>query len=227
MGRHSEHRDRVAAQVGHSLRTRVSLWEFGQNDAKRDSGSKLVRLGLASAQRVGRGFNGIVLSSESSIVISPSDAEIIAKFGLAAINCSWNRLDEIPFSSVGKKRLHRKLPFLVAANPVNYGRPFKLNTAEALAAALVIVNAGDDPHILLEPFQYGLEFLRLNADVLQAYAAANNVDGVVAAETAFLQSMQKSRRQLSADDDGSYLNRADLPSSDDGDCGDETDEFEP
>ena len=50
----------------------------------------------------------------------------------------YNRLDEIPFDKMGKKRNHRYLPFLCAANPVNYGKPYKMNTAEATAACLYI-----------------------------------------------------------------------------------------
>ena len=54
------------------------------------------------------------------------------------------RLDEIPFQTMGTSRHHRILPFMVAANPVNYGRPFKMNTAEAMAAALYIAGFKED-----------------------------------------------------------------------------------
>ena len=48
------------------------MWEFNQNDAKRDSGSKLVRLGLASALRIRDPFPGLVLSAEAGVVVSDS-----------------------------------------------------------------------------------------------------------------------------------------------------------
>jgi pre-rRNA-processing protein TSR3 len=131
------------------------MWEFGQNDPKRDSGSKLQRLGLAKTLKLGKSFPGVVLSSEATIIISPADADIILQHGIAGINCSWNRLSEIPFGSMGKGRHHRILPFLIAANPVNYGRPFKMNTAEAMAACMYIAGFKDDALLMMEPFSYG------------------------------------------------------------------------
>ena len=71
---------------------------------------------------------------------------------------------------MGKGRNQRILPLLFAANSVNYGRPFKMNTAEAMAATLYIAGFKQDAHTLLSSFPYGKEFLRLNFDALEAYA---------------------------------------------------------
>ena len=114
--------------------------EFSQNDARRDSGSKLsarARRGLDARAA----FRGIVLAADAAQVLSPADAPVIAAQGLAGVNCSWRGLDAVPFAALGRPELRRRLPFLVAANEVNYGKPLYLNTAEALAAALRI--AGD------------------------------------------------------------------------------------
>lgn len=40
------------------VKARLCMWEFGQNDPKRDSGSKLKRLGYASLLKIGQSFPG-------------------------------------------------------------------------------------------------------------------------------------------------------------------------
>ena len=62
------------------------------------------------------------------------------------------------------------MPRLLAANSVNYGKPYKMNTAEAMAACLYIAGFKEQARILLEPFGYGEEFIRLNFDHLELYS---------------------------------------------------------
>lgn len=192
----------------------LAMWEFNQNDPKRDSGSKLVRLGLAKKLRIGAGFSGIVLSSEAQEVVSPNDRDIVGVSGIAGINCSWNRLEEIPFRTMGNSRHHRLLPFMVAANPVNYGRPFKMNTAEAMAATLYIVGYKSEAEQILEPFGWGPEFLRLNNEVLELYSAATDSASVKEAEEEYLERSRKETESAAVTDDpDNYMNGMDLPPS--------------
>ena len=63
--------------------------------------------------------------------------------GLAVIDCSWKHADHI----FQKFRTGRRLPRLLAANSVNYGRWEKLSSAEALAAALFLIQHNDHADI--------------------------------------------------------------------------------
>ena len=203
----------VAAQPS-PLATRVCLWEFSQNDARRDSGSKLVRQGLARRLDARASFQGIVLAADAARVLSPADAPLIQTRGLAGVNCSWRGLDAVPFGTLGRPELRRRLPFLVAANEVNYGKPLYLNTAEALAAALRIAGLTRDAELLLAPFASGGAFFALNADAFEAYAAAVDGDGVAAAEARFLADCEAARaeaRAARAAPEGGYLADGDLP----------------
>ena len=209
--------EEIVGGARREMSSRVFMWEFGQNDPKRDSGSKLRRLGYAGLLRIGQSFPGVVLSSEAKVYVSGADSEIVREHGVGGINCSWNRLGEIPFGSMGKGRNQRVLPLLVAANSVNYGRPFKMNTAEAMAACLYIAGQKEDAQALLSPFGYGPEFFRINHDALEAYAACDSHEAVVAAQAVFLregeqrQADKEERLAANKERGGDYLDEADLP----------------
>ena len=44
--------------------------------------------------------------------VSPADRDIIAQSGLAVVECSWARLDEVPFGRIASphERLRASLP---------------------------------------------------------------------------------------------------------------------
>jgi len=178
-----------------NLSVKICLWEWGQNDAKRDSGSKICRLGYASQLKIGQSFQGIVLSSEATIVASPADIDIVQRYGIAGINCSWNRLEEVNFRLMGKGPNQRLLPLLFAANSVNYGRPMKLNTAEAIAATLYITGYKEDAHSLLSSFGYGPEFFRLNYDALEAYSSCTSSAEVIIEQQKILDALDEKRNE--------------------------------
>ena len=118
-GRGGRGRGRAAAAQPSPLATRVCLWEFSQNDARRDSGSKLVRQGLARQLDARAAFRGIVLAADAPQILSPADAPVIAAQGLAGVNCSWRGLDAVPFGALGRPELRRRLPS-VAARTSNF-----------------------------------------------------------------------------------------------------------
>lgn len=100
----------------------LRMWDFLQCDPKRCTGQRLSRRGLMQAMSLKQPFKGLVLSPNGKKSVSPADGLILASSGLSVIDCSWARLDEIPFKQM-KSGEHRLLPFLVAVNPVNYGKP--------------------------------------------------------------------------------------------------------
>jgi len=126
----------------------------------------------------------IILNPFSKIAHSPADRQRAESNGLAAIDCSWVHADDM--FHILTRGASRCLPYLIASNPVNYGVPTKLTTAEALAAALYIMGFKDRSEEVLSIFKWGPNFIRLNQRFLQSYSRAKNSHGVVCMQQRFI-----------------------------------------
>ncbi|TBU24618.1 hypothetical protein BD311DRAFT_857199 [Dichomitus squalens] len=228
----------------------VAMWDFDHCDPRRCSGKKLARQGLIQTLRVGQKFRGIVVSPKGTQPVSPADKDIVAQSGLAVVECSWARLEEVPFnriaspherlplqsssktridgdfeyssqesSQIGFKSRFRGLvslrkhvltspvrivPYLVATNPVNYGKPWRLNCVEALAAAFYITGFDSYAERLLSGFGWGHSFWEVNQHLLEQYKTCESAEAVSAMQEKILadleQSYDESRRTSDAVD---------------------------
>lgn len=163
----------------------VSMWDLNHCDPKKCSGRKLSRHNLINLLKLGQRFPGLVLSPVGKQCVSPNDREIIEKFGLAVIDCSWAKIDETPFGKM-KSPHPRLLPFLVAANPINYGKPYQLSCVEALAAAMFITGHKREARFYLSKFSWGHSFLELNDEALELYSKCTDSHSVIEAQEKFL-----------------------------------------
>lgn len=179
---------------------KAACWDLGHCDPKRCSGKKLIRMGMMRDLKLGQRHNGVIITPNGKRVVSPADSELIDQFGAAVVECSWARMDDVQWNKVGGK-CERLLPYLVAANTVNYGKPWRLNCAEALAAAFYICGHPDWAEQLLEPFSYGPSFLEINSTLLKKYAACEDEAGVKKTEAEWMERLEKEYAKNREDDD--------------------------
>lgn len=160
-----------------------------QCDPKKCSGLKLGRSGLAMIiMHLPRLPSGtVILNPFAATAFSPADRRDVDSRGLTVIDCSWNQLEEgFKFRIRGE---HRCLPFLVAANPVNYGSIGKLSTVEALSGAVFILGKETLARRLLSKFKWGPTFLELNEKLLSEYQRAKNSTQVVQIQERLIQEL--------------------------------------
>ena len=165
---------------------KISVYHAKQCDPKKCSTLKLKRFGMVRVvSRVKFLPKGaVILNPFSEKAFSSADRERIFHRGLAAIDCSWIHADEV--FELHMRGASRCLPYLIAANPVNYGIPTKLSTVEALAAALYIAGFKRKAEKLLSIFKWGLQFIRLNQKFLDSYAKAKDSSDVVELQKKFM-----------------------------------------
>jgi len=168
-----------------SGKVRITVYHAAQCDPSKCTALKLKHHGLIRTVSHMRFIpkRAIVLNPFSETAFSPEDKKRIEDFGLAALDCSWEHAEKVLQKHV--RGTSRCLPILVAGNPVNFGKPTKLTTAEALAAALYIAGFRDDAVELLSVFRWGHTFLELNHERLEDYADAKNSLEVVELQKRF------------------------------------------
>ena len=152
---------------------KLHIYHAKQCDPKKCTGKKMARFGLANlfekVQNIQRG--SILLDPMAQKALSPADD--ISR-GITVLDCSWEELERVFPQLEMKKLQHRALPYLLAANPVNFGKPFKLNSVEAFAAALYILGHKDQAATILAKFNWGHTFLELNKEPLEDYSEARD-----------------------------------------------------
>ena len=117
---------------------------------------------------------GIILEPLCGKVFGPEDHALIINGGsLVGLDCSWAHIEESVAQVMRRTRLQpRMLPLLLAANPVNWGKPGRLTTAEALATVLNLIGRVKQARDVLGAFRWGERFFELNKEPLDAYAKA-------------------------------------------------------
>lgn len=165
-----------------------AIW-LAQDDKSKNTAVKLARKKLISLhERMNRlPRKGIILDPLCGKVLGPEDRELMDKGGnLVVLDCSWAQIEESVEIVSKRTRLNRRmLPLLLAANPVNWGKPGKLSSVEALSASLWILGRKKQARNLLSAFSWGEQFIKLNQEPLDAYESANSSEELVRMQLEF------------------------------------------
>ena len=115
----------------------VIVYDKNQCDPKKCTAKRMLKFGLAKEAKTLRSIpsGSIVLSPFAEKALSPADVRY-SKSGLVVMDLTWTNIDDFPRPT---RTQDRALPYLLASNPVNWGRPMELNSAEAVMASLIIL----------------------------------------------------------------------------------------
>ena len=153
-----------------------SLW-LAQDDPKKNTAVLSSKRGdITLHKRVNTlPKKGIILEPLCGKIFGPEDHNLVTQQNgsLVGLDCSWKQIESSVEQVMRRTRLKpRMLPLFLAANPVNWGKPGKLTTIEALAAATYLTGNREQASQLLSGFRWGERFIELNYEPLEEYSCA-------------------------------------------------------
>lgn len=159
---------------------RLYVYHANEDDPRKCSAKKLEKFGYVKLEKNIRKTpkNSILLNPFAEKSISKEDLKLAKDSGILAVDCSWKNAEN-SFDYLDKRNHSRALPFVVAANPVNFGKPFKLTTLEAFATSLFIFDEVKKAEELLNLYKWGPHFLSLNKEPLEEYRHAKTSKEIV------------------------------------------------
>ena len=178
---------------------KLSMLYFDQCDPKKCTGKKMERLGLLKETKFSRNYGGILLTPNGKKVCSIEDHEIIAKKGICVIDCSWAKFNELHLDL--HKIETRSLPFMVAVNPVNFGKAFKLSCAEAFAACLYLGGFEKEARFIMDHFKWGAHFFKINEELFGKYKGVTSQDELKEIQEKYIND-ELDRKQKRKESDG-------------------------
>lgn len=165
----------------------VIIYDECQCDPKKCTAKRMLKFGLGKEAKTLKAIppGSVVLSPFADRALSPADI-VHARRGLVVMDLTWTNIDQFPRV---KRTEERALPYLLASNPINWGRPMELNSAEAVMASLYILGEKEQAETFMGRFNWAPEFMRLNGNMLEDYSKAENSTEVVRIQNEYIESV--------------------------------------
>ena len=178
---------------------KLSMLYFDQCDPKKCTGKKMERLGLLKEIKFSKNYGGILLTPTGKKICSIEDHDIIAKKGICVIDCSWAKFEELHLDL--HKIETRSLPFMVAVNPVNFGKAYKLSCVEAFAACLYLGGFEKESKFILDHFKWGEHFFKVNEELFGKYKGISSQEQLKEIQEKYIND-ELERKQKRKEQDG-------------------------
>ena len=175
---------------------KLIVYNLGQDDPKKCTAHRLLKFGEVTFVKNVKSLpnNCILLNPFSREVLSPEDVKF-SKNGIVALDCSWVDAER-SFDKIKSRVQGRILPFLVPSNPVNYGKPGKLSTAEAFSGALYILGEAEQARKVLSTFNWGEEFFKINKELLEGYSKSKDGEEVLDFQEKYLKGIKNRKSSI-------------------------------